>query len=190
MISGLKFLYDEFAIMHRDVRPSNIILNKDGQVKLCDVRLNFVSSLSPEYCVRIKFGVSGQLSKSLAKTYIGCQSYMAPERIQDACGGTYTVAADIYSLGLCLWETAMGRYPFPPDKYDSLFAQLCAIITEQLPALDHRRFSEKCRDFIYSMLRRNPQERPSYAQLLETEFINCNSCKDHEIRDWVRRATV
>ena len=42
-----------------DVKPTNVLVNKAGQVKLCD------------------FGVSGQLDKSLAKTNIGCQSYMA-----------------------------------------------------------------------------------------------------------------
>ncbi len=42
-----------------DVKPTNVLVNKKGEVKLCD------------------FGVSGQLEKSLAKTNIGCQSYMA-----------------------------------------------------------------------------------------------------------------
>lgn len=42
-----------------DVKPTNLLANKKGQIKLCD------------------FGVSGQLEKSLAKTNIGCQSYMA-----------------------------------------------------------------------------------------------------------------
>ena len=47
------------AYVHADVKPTNVLINKRGEVKLCD------------------FGVSGQLEKSLAKTNIGCQSYMA-----------------------------------------------------------------------------------------------------------------
>lgn len=62
MVEGLKFLKDELKIMHRDVKPTNVLLNLKGYVKLCD------------------FGVSGQLDRSLAKTNIGCQSYMAVSR--------------------------------------------------------------------------------------------------------------
>lgn len=78
IVRGLKFLKDELQIMHRgkllepnelepsllsDVKPTNVLINKKGEVKLVD------------------FGVSGQLEKSLAKTNIGCQSYMAVCRL-------------------------------------------------------------------------------------------------------------
>ena len=59
VVRGLRFLKDELQIIHRDVKPTNVLVNTQGQIKLCD------------------FGVSGQLEKSLAKTNIGCQSYMA-----------------------------------------------------------------------------------------------------------------
>ena len=97
-----------------DVKPTNVLVNRKGEVKLCD------------------FGVSGQLERSLAKTNIGCQSYMAPERIStgggDAFGnpggGTYSVQSDIWSLGLTIIECALGRYPYPPETYNNIFSQL------------------------------------------------------------------
>jgi len=101
-VRGLRFLKDNLQIMvrlsrsasadrqHRDIKPSNVLVNTAGLVKLCD------------------FGVSGQLERSLAcvghrlsdadrrsKTNIGCQSYMAPERIKGESIGavsTYTVS--------------------------------------------------------------------------------------------------
>jgi mitogen-activated protein kinase kinase len=114
---GLKSLKDEHNIIHRDVKPTNILMNTRGQVKICD------------------FGVSGNLVASIAKTNIGCQSYMAPERIggvgmtgANPGGGTYSVQSDIWSLGLTIIECAMGRYPYPPETYNNIFSQLSVSI--------------------------------------------------------------
>jgi mitogen-activated protein kinase kinase len=114
-VLGLKSLKDEHNIIHRDVKPTNILVNTRGQVKICD------------------FGVSGNLVASMAKTNIGCQSYMAPERISgggvaqagaNPGGGTYSVQSDIWSLGLTIIECGLGRYPYPPETYDNIFSQL------------------------------------------------------------------
>lgn len=117
-VRGLKSLKEEHNIIHRDVKPTNILANTRGQVKICD------------------FGVSGNLVASIAKTNIGCQSYMAPERISSGgttapgggvgagAVGTYSVQSDIWSLGLTIIECALGRYPYPPETYDNIFSQL------------------------------------------------------------------
>ena len=113
-IMGLKALKDEHNIIHRDVKPTNILVNSKGQIKICD------------------FGVSGNLVASIAKTNIGCQSYMAPERIAGGgmqqsgapSAGTYSVQSDIWSLGLSIIECAMGRYPYPPETFTNIFSQL------------------------------------------------------------------
>lgn len=119
-VMGLKTLKDDHNIIHRDVKPTNILVNSRGEIKLCD------------------FGVSGNLVASKAKTNIGCQSYMAPERIatggiQAALGGsapgTYSVQSDIWSLGLSILECAMGCYPYPPETYNNIFSQLSVSLT-------------------------------------------------------------
>lgn len=145
---GLKTLKDEHNIIHRDVKPTNILVNTMGQVKICD------------------FGVSGNLVASIAKTNIGCQSYMAPERISgggmsqagaNPGGGTYSVQSDIWSLGLSIIECAMGRYPYPPETYNNIFSQLsvsfypsyfispCHMLTSKRPLLmvNHLIFQRK-----------------------------------------------
>ena len=121
-IMGLKSLKDDHNIIHRDVKPTNILVNSRGQVKICD------------------FGVSGNLVASIAKTNIGCQSYMAPERISGggmasagATGGTYSVQSDIWSLGLTIIECALGRYPYPPETYDNIFSQLSVSLFSAKP---------------------------------------------------------
>lgn len=64
VVSALQYLHQELKVIHRDVKPSNILINRKGEVKMCD------------------FGISGYLVDSVAKTIdAGCKPYMAPERI-------------------------------------------------------------------------------------------------------------
>jgi len=150
-------LVDE-TIFIPDVKPTNVLLNKRGEVKLCD------------------FGVSGQLEKSLAKTNIGCQSYMAPERIkgesQNALG-TYTVSSDVWSVGLATLEIALGKYPYPPETYSNVFAQLTAIVHGDPPELPYI-YSETARDWVSRCLVKRPEGRATYAQLLVCSFSSAS----------------
>ncbi|KAF9902600.1 MAP kinase kinase Wis1 [Lobosporangium transversale] len=167
MVKGLKFLKDELSIIHRDVKPTNVLVNSQGQVKLCD------------------FGVSGHLIKSMAKTHIGCQSYMAPERISQ--GQTYTVQSDVWSLGLSILETAEGSYPYPPEKYNSVFAQLNAIVGSPPPALPDT-YSEEARAFVALCLLKDAKQRPTYGELLDHPFLTKYEEDKVDMKDWACRA--
>uniref|UniRef100_A0A8B9ZBH3 Dual specificity mitogen-activated protein kinase kinase 2 n=1 Tax=Buteo japonicus TaxID=224669 RepID=A0A8B9ZBH3_9AVES len=101
VLRGLAYLREKHQIMHRDVKPSNILVNSRGEIKLCD------------------FGVSGQLIDSMANSFVGTRSYMSPERLQ---GTHYSVQSDIWSMGLSLVELSIGRYPIPPPDSKELEA--------------------------------------------------------------------
>ncbi|KAJ4298782.1 MAP kinase kinase Wis1 [Collariella sp. IMI 366227] len=158
-IVGLKTLKDDHNIIHRDVKPTNILVNSNGQVKICD------------------FGVSGNLVASIAKTNIGCQSYMAPERISGgsmamggAANGTYNVQSDIWSLGLTIIECAMGKYPYPPEVSSTIFSQLSAIV-EGEPLPSPQGYSPAAHDFVRNCLNKIPNKRHTYAMLLAHPWI-------------------
>ena len=59
VVQGLSYLYEVHRIIHRDVKPSNILVNLRGEIKLCD------------------FGVSGELINSIADTFVGTSTYMS-----------------------------------------------------------------------------------------------------------------
>ncbi|OTF77770.1 dual specificity mitogen-activated protein kinase kinase 6-like protein, partial [Euroglyphus maynei] len=80
VVSALHYLH-QLKVIHRDVKPSNILINRHGQVKLCD------------------FGIAGYLVDSVARTYeAGCKPYMAPERLLPNQKG-YDIRSDVWSLG-------------------------------------------------------------------------------------------
>ena len=87
-------------IIHRDLRPSNIMVSEEGTVKITD------------------FGTSAWLQNvPYASTRIGSPPYMAPEQFQ----GKATFASDIYSIGCILYEMVVGRPPiYDPDPFKIL----------------------------------------------------------------------
>merc|ERR1719347_1492441 len=96
VVSALRYLHTKLKVIHRDVKPSNILVSSSGKVKMCD------------------FGISGYLVDSVAKTIdAGCKPYMAPERI-DPSGNpaNYDVRSDVWSFGISMIEIATGTFPY------------------------------------------------------------------------------
>uniref|UniRef100_A0A3B3XCG8 mitogen-activated protein kinase kinase n=1 Tax=Poecilia mexicana TaxID=48701 RepID=A0A3B3XCG8_9TELE len=176
VVKGLTYLWS-LKILHRDVKPSNMLVNTRGQVKLCD------------------FGVSTQLVNSIAKTYVGTNAYMAPERIS---GEQYGIHADVWSVGISFMELALGMFPYPQViKYIFFFCPLlnCCFLYEWVcfllqdpPVLPVGQFSEKFVHFITQCMRKNPKERPVPNNLLDHSFIiQYNDGNAEVVSMWVCR---
>ncbi|OBT43125.1 STE/STE7/MEK1 protein kinase [Pseudogymnoascus sp. WSF 3629] len=172
-LGGLTYLYIKHHIMHRDIKPSNILVNSRGFIKLCD------------------FGVSGELVNSVADTFVGTSTYMAPERIQ---GEKYTVKSDVWSFGLSIMELAIGKFPFDASEHLSdgdsapagILDLLQQIVHEPAPRLPKSEaFPQILEDMIQKCMSKRPEERPTPQELYEREpFVQAAKRTPVDLRDW------
>lgn len=149
LLIGLSAVH-KMGVIHRDLKAANVLISKEGNVQLCD------------------FGVAAKISTNSLKrtTMAGTPYWMAPEVIRE--GDTYNSKADIWSLGITLYETATGDPPYS-DK-DAMWAmQMISKLTP--PRLEGRDYSPNLKEAIALCLDENPEERPSADDLLKCKLI-------------------
>lgn len=166
-VNALSYLKDKHGVIHRDVKPSNILIDERGNIKLCD------------------FGISGRLVDSKANTRsAGCAAYMAPERI-DPKKPKYDIRADVWSLGITLVELATARSPYEGCNTD--FEVLTKVLDSEPPCLPYGEgynFSQQFRDFVIKCLTKNHQDRPKYPELLAQPFIRIYESAKVDVPNW------
>nr|CAD7453173.1 unnamed protein product [Timema tahoe] len=171
-VKALHYLKEVHGVIHRDVKPSNILLDEKGNVKLCD------------------FGISGRLVDSKARTRsAGCAAYMAPERIDppDPKKPDYDIRADVWSLGITLVELATGMFPYKDCKND--FEVLARVLENEPPSLPaDQNFSPDFRNFINCCLTKNYKNRPKYRKLLEHPFMKKYETANVNVAEWFAQA--
>ncbi|XP_066545189.1 dual specificity mitogen-activated protein kinase kinase 3 isoform X2 [Amia ocellicauda] len=168
IVKALEHLHSKLSVIHRDVKPSNVLINNEGHVKMCD------------------FGISGYLVDSVAKTLdAGCKPYMAPERINPELSQKgYNVKSDVWSLGITLIELAILRFPY--ESWGTPFQQLKQVVEEPSPQLPPDRFSPEFVDFTTQCLKKNPAERMNYLALMEHPFFKQHDTKETDVASFVK----
>lgn len=137
-------------MLHRDIKAANVLLTSRGIVKLSD------------------FGFSrqfdGTVSQAVADTFLGTPYYLAPELWKRQ---KYGKKADVWSLGIILYEMLMLKRPFYASNMRGLMSSVLQCQYEEPPATTKPEFLELLR----MMLRVDPRERPSTADILKTPVM-------------------
>ncbi|MER6053543.1 serine/threonine-protein kinase, partial [Streptomyces sp. NPDC001793] len=136
----------QVGVLHRDVKPGNVLLDRTGRVVLTD--FGIASIEAPGDGATTNITRSGEL--------VGSLDYLPPERAQ---GMDPTPASDIWSLGMTLYAAVEGGTA--PFRRTSVYSTLTAIVTEPLP---EPRRAGPLTPVLHALMAKNPADRPSAAE--------------------------
>ncbi|NXF31927.1 STK36 kinase, partial [Nyctibius bracteatus] len=146
LVSALYYLHSH-RILHRDMKPQNILLGKDSVIKLCDFGFARAMSIHTMVLTSIK----------------GTPLYMSPELVEER---PYDHTADLWSVGCILYELFVGTPPF----YTSSIFQLVSLIVKD-PVKWPTAISPVFKSFLQGLLMKDPRQRLSWPELLSHPFI-------------------
>ncbi|CAH9099357.1 unnamed protein product [Cuscuta epithymum] len=146
LVRALHYLHSN-RIIHRDMKPQNILIGSGSIIKLCD--FGFARAMSTNTVV--------------LRSIKGTPLYMAPELVREQ---PYNHTADLWSLGVILYELFVGQ---PPFYTNSVYALVRHIIKDPVKYPDN--MSANFKSFLKGLLNKVPQNRLSWPALLEHPFV-------------------
>jgi serine/threonine protein kinase len=165
----------EHGLVHRDVKPSNLMLNRQGQLKILDLGL-----------VRVRAVGESNGEMTVAGQVMGTPDYMAPEQISDS--RTTDIRADLYSLGCTLYRLLTGHAPFSGPEYQSLLAKMTAQSQQTPPPAGQLRgdVPPELDAVLARMLAKSPEQR--YATPGEVAEALASLSQGSDLRALLARA--
>src|SRR5271170_331902 len=144
----------EKGIIHRDLKPANIMVTTDGWVKVLDFGLAKAMLAAPSDVTVTHAGLTR------AGTMVGTPAYMSPEQV---VGGSVDHRIDIFSLGILLYEMAVGRPPFAGETLAELAT---AILRDAPPKLTDLKpgAPRELATLVHRCLEKEPSRRPASAR--------------------------
>jgi serine/threonine protein kinase len=170
ILKNVKIMHEN-NVIHGDIKPENILLDKDFNVKLID--FGFSSIITEKN--------HGNINSTE-----GSETYSAPERRRANSEGYDGVKSDIFSLGVLLFVITVGRFPFNMSGYSDKKYRL--IITKKFDKYwaiyEKFNLSEEFKDLINHLICFEPEERLNIDKILEHSWIQKHSCsKDLNINE-------
>eukprot|EP00760_Papus_ankaliazontas_P016628 PhM_4_TR16816/c2_g1_i1/m.104577 len=169
ILKGLHFLHTGRKLIHRDIKPGNLLYSCDGHIKITD------------------FGVASTLenTKDIANSFVGTVTYMSPERLN---GDKYMNSVDVWSLGISLVELYTGVHPYADmlkrvqgtGSEAKFWALLTHLKSENEAVSVPMTASPEFRDFVHSCVAKVSGGRKSAHELLQHPWIQKTCPGDNE----------
>ncbi|SPQ97173.1 Protein kinase domain-containing protein [Plasmodiophora brassicae] len=154
LLSAIRYLHTTAGVLHRDIKPGNLLLTNDGHLKLCD------------------FGLSKRIvADARCTTLCGTEIYWAPEMVRrhrdlSAEGAPFDDRVDIWAFGVTIYQMAFSEHPFQDASAEGVFNK---ILRGDLM------FPEQCdatlEGFLRSAMTVDQHDRPTACELASHEFL-------------------
>uniref|UniRef100_A0A126X0E2 non-specific serine/threonine protein kinase n=1 Tax=Lygodium japonicum TaxID=13824 RepID=A0A126X0E2_LYGJA len=169
IVVALEYLHCQ-GIVYRDLKPENVLLQKDGHIVLTDFDLSFITSCKPQFVRPSRPPGKRRKNKPLpppyfmaepvntSNSFVGTEEYIAPEVIT---GAGHSSAVDWWAVGILLYEMIYGRTPFRGKNRQKTFANVLhkdLTFPSSIPA------SLAARQLINGLLHRDPANRLGSAK--------------------------
>ncbi|KAH8086656.1 kinase-like protein [Cristinia sonorae] len=173
-LEGINYLHIN-GFIHRDVKAANLLIDDDGTVLLGDLGVAAFLGDNEDTTAQKPNGRPGAIGKR--KSFVGTPCWMAPEVINRK---QYDASADIWSFGITALELAQGRAPRSREPPHSV---LLHIVTNTPPTLDREagphKYSRAFQEMVERCLNKDPSQRPTAAELLQTPFFKAAKKKGY-----------